>query len=324
MLVQKWAAALSKKLTKFRQSWTINLNMDALTLDQIQIFLTVVDEGSFTEAAKKLNRARSAVTYGIQKLETQIGLPLFDRAAYRPTLTEAGRMLLGRARRISEEANAFRESAQSLARGLEAELTVVMDSMFPMPPVAAALKAFTEQFPTVSPRVYVQPLGAAAELVLEGSAMIGLLPLIFSDSAALKSFPLLTIDLISVVSAHHPLAAVEGPIATHVLQQHVQLVLTDRSALSSDRDHGVLSTRTWRLADLSAKQSMLLAGLGWGNMPSHMVEDDIARGRLKVIRPAELDPRKARLVMGCSYLTDDRLGPAAQWMLRYLSKTMSP
>jgi DNA-binding transcriptional LysR family regulator len=297
--------------------------MDALTLDQIQIFLAVIDEGSFAKAAKTLNRARSAVTYGIQKLEAQIGLPLFDRAAYRPTLTEAGRTLLSHARRISEEANAFRKSAESLASGLEAELTIVLDSMFPMPPVVEALRAFTEKFPTVVPRVYVQPLGAAAELVLDGTCMIGLLPLIFTDMAAFKSFPLLTIDLIPVASPDHPLAASEGPIETHVLQQHVQLVLTDRSALTAGRDHGVLSARTWRLADLSAKQSMLLAGLGWGNMPFHMVEDDIARGRLKVIQPAEFDPRFAKLVMGCAYLTGHRLGPAGQWMLSYLSETIS-
>ena len=64
--------------------------MDGLTLDQIRLFLAVVDEGSFSRAAKSLRRAQSAVTYGVQKLEAQIGLPLFDRATYRPTLTEAG------------------------------------------------------------------------------------------------------------------------------------------------------------------------------------------------------------------------------------------
>jgi DNA-binding transcriptional LysR family regulator len=159
------------------------------------------------------------------------------------------------------------------------------------------------------------PLGAAAELVLDGTCVVGLLPLLFSDMAAFKSFPLLTIDLAPVVSPDHPLAAIEGTIETHVLQQHGQLVLTDRSALTAGRDYGVLSARTWRLADLSAKQSMLLAGLGWGNMPFHMVEDDIERGRLKVIRPADFDPRVARLVMGCAYLTADRLGPGARWLV---------
>src|SRR5580658_1840017 len=209
--------------------------MDSLTLDQIQLFLTVVDEGSFSKAAKKLNRAQSAVTYGIQKLEAQIGLPLFDRTAYRPSLTEAGRTLLLRARRIGEETNAFRDAARSLASGLEAELTIVLDSMFPMPPVVAALRTFTERFPSVPPRIYVQPLGAAVELVLDGTCMIGLLPLIFSDIALLKHFPLFTIDLIPVVAPDHPLAAIERPIDTHGLHTHFQLVLTDRSSLTAGR-----------------------------------------------------------------------------------------
>jgi DNA-binding transcriptional LysR family regulator len=298
--------------------------VDSLTLDQIQLFLVVVDEGSFSKAARKLNRAQSAVTYGIQKLEAQIGLALFDRAAYRPSLTEAGQTLLVRARRIAEEANAFRESARSLASGLEAELTIVLDSMFPMPAVVTALQAFTSAFPTVPPRVYVQPLGAAVELLLDGTCMIGLLPVIFTDMAVLRRFPLLTIDLIPVAAPGHPLAALEGRIETNVLSRHVQLVLTDRSALTAGRDYGVFSGRTWRLADLGAKHAMLLAGLGWGSMPAHLVEDDIARGRLKVIQPAEFDVQTSRLVMGGAFRANTRLGPAAQWMVEHLSMEMKP
>jgi DNA-binding transcriptional LysR family regulator len=294
--------------------------MDSLTLDQIQIFLAIIDEGSFSRAAKKLNRAQSAVTYGIQKLEAQFGLPLFDRSAYRPELTEAGRTLLIRARRIAEETNAFRDTARSLASGLEAELTIVLDSMFPMSAVVAALRAFTQTFPTVPPRVYVQPLGAAVELILDGTAMIGLVPLFFSDIPPLKRFPLMTIDLVPVCSPDHPLAMIEGTIETLELHRHVQLVLTDRSAVTAGRDYGVLSGRTWRLADLGAKQSMLLAGLGWGNMPAHLVEEDIARGRLKVIHPAEFDIGTAKLVMSGAYLSDRRLGPAGQWMVDFLSR----
>jgi DNA-binding transcriptional LysR family regulator len=296
--------------------------MDSLTLDQIRLFLAVVDQGSFSKAAKKLNRAQSAVTYGIQKLEAQIGLPMFDRTAYRTSLTEAGRTLLLRARRIAEETNAFRDTARSLASGLEAELTIVLDSMFPMPPVVEALRAFTERFPTVPPRVYVQSLGAAAELVLDGTCMIGLQQLAFSDLALLKRFPLLTVDLVPVVAPGHPLAEIEGPIETHVLHNHVQLVLTDRSTLTAGRDYGVLSGRTWRLADLGAKHAMLLAGLGWGNMPVHLVETDIAERRLRVIRPVEFDARIDQVGMCGTYLADHRLGPAGQWMVEYLADSM--
>jgi DNA-binding transcriptional LysR family regulator len=83
-----------------------------------------------------------------------------------------------------------------------------------------------------------------------------------------SSLPPGSIDLIPVVAPGHPLAALKGPIETHVLHRHVQLVLTDRSSLTTGRDYGVVSGRTWRLADLGAKDSML-AGLGWGNMPFH-------------------------------------------------------
>src|SRR6202050_3350079 len=118
---------------KFRSRCSIYLIMlDSLTLDQIRIFLTVADTRSFSKAAKRLNRAQSAVTYGIQKLEAQFGIPLFDRTAYRPALTEAGRALLPRARRIADETNAFRDTARRLASGLEAEVTVVLSFMFPM------------------------------------------------------------------------------------------------------------------------------------------------------------------------------------------------
>ena len=293
--------------------------IDSLTLDQIRIFLAVADAGSFSKAAKALNRAQSAVTYGIQKLEAQAGIPLFDRTAYRPALTEAGRALLPRARRIAEETNAFRDIARSLASGLEAELTIVLDSMFPMRAVVEALRIFTATFPTVTPRIYVQSLGAAAELVLDGTCMIGLLPLFFSDMANLKRFPLLTVDLVAVVAPDHPLAALDGPIDRDVLQQHVQLVLTDRSSLTAGRDFGVLSSRTWRLADLGAKHSMLLAGLGWGNMPSHQVQNDLEQGRLKAIRLRKFDSRAAQLPMCGAYLADHRLGPAGQWMIEHLS-----
>lgn len=293
--------------------------LDSLTLDQIRLFLAVADAGSFSKAARQLNRAQSAVTYGIQKLEAQFGIPLFDRATYRPALTEAGRALLPRARRIAEETNAFRDIARSLASGLEAELTIVLDSMFPMPAAVKALGAFTAKFPTVPPRVHVQSLGAAAELVLDGTCTIGLLQVFFSDVALFKRVPLLTVQLIPVVAPDHPLAAIEGPIATHVLRQHVQLVLTDRSPLTAGRDYGVFSDRSWRLADLGAKHAMLLAGLGWGNMPSHVVENDIAQGRLKVIRPAEFDPGLAQIVMCGACLADHRPGPAGQWMIDHLS-----
>ncbi len=292
--------------------------MDALTLDQIRVFIAVSDAGSFSRAAKSLNRAQSAVTYAIQKLEGEIGVAVFDRSAYRPVLTEPGKALLVRAKRIAEATSGFRNQASSLARGLEPELPIALDPMFPMPLVVEALKAFSDRFPSVPPRVHVRSLGAAAQLVLDGTCTLGLLPFVITDLTSLKTFPILHTELVPVVAPGHPLATEAGPIETETLHRHVQLVLSDSSDLTAGRDYGVLSSRTWRIADLGAKKSMLLAGLGWGSMPAHMVRDEIERGELKRIDPAGFSQLTARLVLGAAYSAERSLGPAATWMVDHL------
>jgi DNA-binding transcriptional LysR family regulator len=146
-----------------------------------------------------------------------------------------------------------------------------------------------------------------------------LLPSNVAEITTLNLAPITTIDLCPAAAPFHHLASIQGTIEPHVLHQHVQLVLTDTSALTATVDWGVLSSRTWRLADLGAKKSMLLAGLGWGNMPAHTVEDETRDGRLTVIRPAGFDLLTARLVLGAAYISERRLGPAGQWMVNHLT-----
>ena len=149
---------------------------------------------------------------------------------------------------------------------------------------------------------------------------------VFSVSDLLTRVPLLTVALVPVAAPGHALAQVAGPIPSELLREHVQLVLTDKSAATGSRDHGVLSTRTWRVGDLGAKHAMLLAGLGWGNMPAHVVEQDILQGRLQVIRPAELLAADGRVLlpMCVAYRTDRSLGPAARWLVEYLAAAQRP
>lgn len=72
------------------------------TLDQLRVFLTVVEMGSFAGAARRLGRATSVISYSIANLEAQLGVLLFDREATRkPQLTEAGRAVLSEARTIT-------------------------------------------------------------------------------------------------------------------------------------------------------------------------------------------------------------------------------
>jgi DNA-binding transcriptional LysR family regulator len=302
------------------------MDMDALSLDQFRVFAAVIDAGSFSAAARRLNRAQSAVTYAIQKLEEQVGAELFDRSGYRPVLSEAGRALAPRVRRILEDVDAFAVQARGIAGGLEAELALVVDSMFPMPPLVAALAGFQQRFPSVQTRVHVETLGAAAQLLLDGVADLGLVTAFASEQPALTRTPVGEVELVPVAAPGHPLAAAAGVLSPEQLRDHVQLVLTDRSALTAGRDYGVAATRTWRLADLGAKHVMLLAGLGWGSMPLHMVEADLAAGRLARLRPASWDgsAEMPRLGMVLAHAAGRPLGPAGRWLAARLSGAAEP
>src|SRR5690242_18704716 len=148
--------------------------MDSLTLDQCAVFATIAAEGSFAAAARRMNRAQSAISYAIQKLEEQSGVELFDRSAYRPELTEAGRALLPRAKRILDDVNDFRLQAAAVTQGVEAELSLVVDAFVP-DFLAPALKDFNAAFPLVQLRLAVEFFQAAPQALEDGWADLALM-----------------------------------------------------------------------------------------------------------------------------------------------------
>lgn len=90
------------------------------TLDQLQVFLAVAEDGSFSAASRRLNRAQSVISYTIANLEAQLDVRLFERAGTRqPRLTEAGSALLEDARRMVVALQLLRARARGLAQGLE-------------------------------------------------------------------------------------------------------------------------------------------------------------------------------------------------------------
>src|SRR4029453_13863123 len=106
--------------------------LDGLTLDQLRIFIAAVDEGSFSAAGRKLRRAQSVVSQTLANLEAQLGVKLFDRSARYPRLTEEGRSLLVDARGVAGNVDEFKARARAMREGVEPELSVAMDVMYPM------------------------------------------------------------------------------------------------------------------------------------------------------------------------------------------------
>jgi DNA-binding transcriptional LysR family regulator len=254
--------------------------LDAMSMDQLRTFIAAAEEGSFSAAGRKLRRAQSVVSQTLANLEQQVGFALFDRSGRYPRLTEQGRALLDSARAAARSMDGFKAKARTLAEGLEAELSVAVDVMFPIARLTEAVRAFHHEFPGTPLRLDVEALGAVVQPLLERRcrlAVVGSYPDVPAE--CLTDF-LFEVPLVVVAAAGHPLAAMPAPIARSEAARHVQLILTDRSRLTEGRQFGVVNQQGWRLADLGAKHAFLRAGLGWGGMPRHMVEDELANGAL--------------------------------------------
>jgi DNA-binding transcriptional LysR family regulator len=292
--------------------------LDGVSLDQLRAFIASADEGSFSAAARKLHRAQSVVSELVSNLEGQIGVTLFDRSGRYPALTPEGSVLLADARAVSSGLDLMKARAKGMASGLEPELSVVVDVLFPIAAITEAAKEFREKFPGTPLRLYVEALGAAYQPVLDGVAglgIVGSLPMLPSTFTAER---LTGVVMVMVAAGDHPLAKYKGIIPKSELAKHVQLVLTDRSTLSKGREFGVMSPSTWRLADLFAKHAFLLNGLGWGGMPIHVVKDDLAAGRLVELRIEDMAASEMILPMSAAYPTSSPPGPAGRWLIERL------
>src|SRR2546428_7869727 len=158
--------------------------IDAVTVDQLRTFIAAVDEGSFSAAGRKLRRAQSVVSQTLANLEAQLGVKLFDRSARYPRLTEEGRSLVADARSVADNVDEFKARARAMREGLEPELSVVVDVMYPMEALTKAALHSRETYPHTPLRLYVEALGGVVKLVLEGAcsvAVIGSLPLVHDE-----------------------------------------------------------------------------------------------------------------------------------------------
>ncbi|RVT82931.1 LysR family transcriptional regulator [Inhella crocodyli] len=264
----------------------------ALTLDQLRVLVAIDEAGSFSAAGRRLRRVQSAISHAVQGLEDSQGVQLFDRSTRTPRFTDAGRALVAQARQVLRQAERFERTAQDIAAGMEPELSLAMDSFVPSPPVIQALALLQSEFPNLAVTLFTEGMGSAERRVRDGSATIGLCALLPSVAQDLQAMPLTQITMVPVVAPSHPLAQETGPITRDLLQDQVQLILTDPQQRPGPR-FSVVSTRVWRFVDIARRLEFLLAGFGWGTMPRHLVQAHLDAGALVPLRiedPGVLPP----------------------------------
>lgn len=254
-------------------------------IEEIQCFQAVMRLGSINAASQELNKAKSAVSYSINKLEDQLGFMLFQRGSYRLEPTRRGQEFFEKSHKLIEEAQRLETFAEQMKSGVELKFSLSATELFPLHSVNKVLKGVLDTYPTTELRFQREVLSGEKML---SSGQVDLA--IFEAKTKNENFEYKKIDEIQmrlVAAADHPFFSLKEEDRTiDALIKHPQII--QRSTIPSDFSAGVYSdTIKWFVTDIYTKKELIADGLGWGRLPVHETKDLVRENKLRFIEGLE-------------------------------------
>ena len=261
------------------------MSRNLISLDALELLDAIDRRGSFAKAAEELDKATSALSYGVQKLEEQLGVTIFVRQGRRSVLTPAGRLILEEGRKILAAAARVADKAKELATGWEPRLRVGVEWMLDQQIFFEVLAGFQNQHPDVELDVCETVLNGGWEALEHHriDLLVGA-PGPVPSHMGFRAIPIGAADLIPVISERHPLAhqAKSSSDAGIGLESFRRVITHDTSRTNITRSEGlsVSSTHTIYVQTSEQKNAAILNGLGVGHLPRHRIEKYLSSGQL--------------------------------------------
>jgi DNA-binding transcriptional LysR family regulator len=259
-----------------------------MEIRQLRAFIAIVETGTFTAGAGRVHVTQAAISMQIRQLESEIGTPLFVRAPRRVLLTQAGEMLLERARRILREHDAALNELHELAGAECGRIRIgsasAMVSANPLPSILKDLR-------TRHPRAEVSLISGTSEELAE-KLLAGVLDVAFVSlpvaAHGIEAEVLNEDEIVAIGPANHPLAA-RKTLALEELAGE-KLILgeqggnTRRLIDKAFEDNNLQPIISMELSRLDAIKGMVETGLGVGLVPLGAVREEVAKRRLTTWR----------------------------------------
>ena len=286
-----------------------------VTLDHWRSLVAVVDEGGYAPAAEVLGKSQSTVSHSIQRLEQSLGTAVLKIKGRRAVLTSVGKVALRRARLLLDEAVDIERMARTLSAGVEAELNVAVDALFPNLILLPALAAFTDAYPGTRIELIESVISGAADLVRHGRVQLAITPHV---PQGWLGDHLIRLEFACVASPSHPLHQLGREITDRDLHQHRQLVVRD-SGERRDLNVGWLgSEQRLTVSTMSTRIQALCQGLGFSWSPLLKIRRELEQGLLKPL-PLQQGSRKYADVY--LVITDaEGAGPATRALAAFIQQ----
>ncbi|WUJ73750.1 LysR family transcriptional regulator [Kribbella soli] len=175
---------------------------------QLEYFVAVAEELSFTRAAQRLFTVQSTVSAAVRALETDLKTTLFDRSTRRVALSAAGQALLPEAKAALEALDRARAAVEEASTGLRGNVRIGTLARLNLVNMAELLGAFHRKYPLVEVQVATSPTGSTglADDVRHGRLDVALLGLPKPEMGGLDVRDIATVPFVALLPASHPLA----------------------------------------------------------------------------------------------------------------------
>ena len=296
-----------------------------MEITQLEFFLKVVEEGSFSKAAERVYRTQPAVSLAIRRLEEEVGAPLLDRSQKTPALTDVGRVVHDYARRIIALRDQAREAVaevRALKRGRVRIGANESTSLYLLPDL---ILRFRERHPNVLVELFRHPSQQLPRGVIDRTLDFALMAFEPKDSG-LESFPVHKDELVLVMSPNHRLAARES-VSIEELGEEPFLAHNVRAAsrqrvVEAFAEHHTTLNITLELSTIETIKRFVQREVGLAIVPRMCVAEEIERGTLATVPVRGLTYER---VLWATYLRGSTLSNAASAFLELLrrrSKTL--
>lgn len=254
---------------------------NALSLDALRALDAIDRKGSFAAAAEALYKVPSALSYTIAKLESDLGVALFDRSKQRAQLTPAGQLLLEQGRTLLHAANQLQNAVKQLDTGWETQLTIAKDSIVPNAPLLDVIGQFLQLGKITQVLVTEEVMAGGWEALQTGRADIAVGVSGDLPKGLFNVLPLAEAEFVFAVAPHHQLAALDRVVSAEDVQHYAAIVVADSALDAPKRSSGLFDSRQRVIvSNMQAKIDAQKQGLGIGFLPRHLVGNELARGEL--------------------------------------------
>ena len=288
----------------------MNINQEQLT-----IFKTVMETGSFSAAARQLGKVPSAVSMSIANLEIDVDMKLFERIGREPVPTAQASSLYEKTQQLLTEMQQWKQHAVALSQGLESSLNIVVVSELIHTQWTDYISLLAQEFPSLQINIFTAPQEDAQQMLADRQAQLALM-FEREELENYEQFVELKLEsLVPVAAKDHTLAQFEQVSFEQILQSR-QIVVASRD--KTIKPELLFSKQYWRTDNHHSACSMIIQNLGWGVLPSQMFnENPQLIQQLKVLNFLDFTP-KFEYFVDLVWNREKLMGSAAHFLINHI------